>query len=127
MRRGHALIASLELQLHGQLFQLVADHGAVRQPQRQAAPYVVVESEQGQFAAQLLVIALLRQLVSAHCGVERLFVLECPRVDARHHHVVGVAAPVGAGNAAQLEGISGDVFRGIHMGAFAHVEERPLR
>ena len=126
VRRGDALVAGLELQLHGELLQLVADHRAGRQPQRQPAPDVVVQHEQVQLPAELLVIPLLRKLVSAHCGVEVGLVLERPRVDARHHHVLRVASPIGAGDAAQLEGVAGDVAGGVHVRAFAHVQKRAV-
>ena len=56
-------------------------------------------------------------------GFQRLFVCEGPSVDAGHHPVAGVPPPIGPGDAAQLEGVPGDVLGGLHMGAFAHVQE----
>ena len=126
VRRGDALVASFELQLHGELLQLVADHRAGGQPQRQAAPDVVVQHEQVEFAPQLLVVALLRQLVGRHGGIEFRLGGERPCVDARHHHVVGIAPPVGPGEAAELEGVPGDVAGGVHVRALAHVQKRPV-
>ena len=126
VRRGDALVAGLELQLHRELLQLVADHRAGRQPQRQAAPDVVVQHEQVEFAPELLVVALLGELVGRDGGIEFGLAGERPSVDARHHHVVGIAPPVRPGDVAQLEGVAGDVAGGVHVRAFAHVQERAV-
>ena len=45
VRRRDALVAGLELELHGELLQLVADDRAIREPQRQSAADVVVDHE----------------------------------------------------------------------------------
>ena len=124
--RGDALVARLELEFHGELLQFVADDGAVGHPQRQAAADLVVEGEQVEFPAELPVVAFLGKLERRHGVVEGFLVGERPSVDARHHHVVGVATPIGAGNAPQLEGVAGDVPGRVDVRAFAHVEERAV-
>ena len=126
VRRGDALVAGLELQLHRELLQLVADHRAGRQPQRQAAPHLVVQHEQVEFAPELLVVALLGELVGRDGGIEFGLAGESPSVDARHHHVVGIAPPVRPGDVAQLEGVAGDVAGGVHVRPFAHVQKRAV-
>src|SRR5262249_14625461 len=47
-------------------------------------------------------------------------------VDARHHHVVGVSAPICAGKALQLERVARNLLRGADMRPLAHVEERTV-
>ena len=124
--RGHALVARPELHFLGQLLEFLPNDGAVRQPQGQPAPHHVVDMEDVEFAAELLVVALERQFVGRDMGIELRLVGERPCVDARHHDVVGVAAPVGAGDAAQLERVARNVAGRVHVGSLAHVEERTV-
>ena len=59
--------------------------------------------------------------------VELLAGREGPRVDARHHRVVGVAPPVGPGDRAELEARLGQLPRVLHVRPVAHVEEGAVR
>ena len=126
VRGGHPLVAGLEFQFPGQLLQFVPKHGAVRQPERQAPADVVVDGENAQGAAQLLVIPGLGFLPAGQMFFQRLFAGEGPGVDAGHHGIAGIAPPVGAGDAAQLERIARQLGRVLDMGAFAHVQERAV-
>ena len=64
-----------------------------------------------------------RQLVAAHVLVELLLRRVRPRVHARHLDVVRVAAPVGAGQAAQLERAARDLAGVRDVRAAAQVDE----
>jgi len=120
---GHALVAVLELELPRQLLELVADDRAVRQPQRQALADVVVDDEDVELPAELLVVARLRLPPRLDVRLELLLGGEGPRVDAGHHHVVGVAPPVRPGERAQLERALRQLAGVVDVGALAHVEE----
>ena len=121
--RGDPLIAVGELEILGVALELIADDRALGQPQREAFPNGLINVVDVELAAQLFMIPGERFFVGVHVGVELFLRLEGPGVDARHHHVAGVAAPIGASEAPQLEGIPGDGLRGIHVGAFAHIHE----
>ena len=65
----------------------------------------------------------LRLFVSVHMGIELFLGFEGPGIDTRHHDVARIAAPIGAGEAAELEGIPRDGLGGIYVGPFAHIHE----
>ena len=102
LRRLHFLVAvDLVLVAHV-LLHLLPDGPALRMPEDQARR-LVLEVEQVELLAQLAVVALFRffQVVQ----VQLLVFLLGPggAVDALQHLVLGVAAPVGAGQLHQLE------------------------
>jgi hypothetical protein len=109
MRRRDALIARAELEFFAS-FEL-SDHS--RAAQRKALADVVLDVEEIELFAELLVIAREVFLVARHILAERGLALERPRVDARHHHVVRIAAPIRAGNALQLERVARNLLRRV--------------
>ena len=127
LRRGHAVVAGLELQLLHELLDLLPHDGAVRQPEREALADLVVDVEEIELAAELLVVALERFLVRLDVRLELVLRLEGPGVDARHHRVVGVAAPIGARDRAQLERALGESAGVVDVRPVAHVEEGAVR
>ena len=66
-------------------------------------------------------VALLRLLELLEIGVELLLLGEGGAVDAGEHFAVGIAAPIGAGDLHQLEGVADLAGRG-HVRAAAEVE-----
>ncbi len=82
---------------------------------------LLLEVEQVHLAAELAVVALLRLLDLLEIGVELLLLGERGAVDAREHLAVGIAAPIGAGDLHQLEGVADLAGRG-HVRAAAEVE-----
>ena len=104
MRRLHAHVAGEELRLLRQLLQLLDQHRALRQPQREARSHVFrVEREQAHLRADLAVVTLLGLLLLQDPLVEFLLVLEGRAVEALELRVLLVAAEVGAGDAQQLD------------------------
>ena len=77
--------------------------------------------EQVHLAAELAVVALLRLLELVQVGVELLLLGEGGAVDAGQHRVLGIAAPIGAGDLHQLEGVADLAGRG-HVRAAAEIE-----
>ena len=120
---GHAQVAGAELQLLHVALQLVAQDGAVGHPEGQSFTDLLVDGEDAQLAAELLVVARLGFLEVALVRLELVLGGEGPGVEAGHHHVARVAAPVGAGDGADLEGVRRDGAGAGHVGALAHVEE----
>ena len=106
VRRGDAAIAVLALFLQRQEFQLLADHHAVGHPERQAGADIGREGEELQLAAELAMVALFRFLQPVQIGVQFLLVAPGGAVDALQLRVLGVAAPIGAGDLGQLERIA---------------------
>jgi uncharacterized membrane protein len=87
---------------------------------------LVTEGEQPQLAAQLAVVAALGLLNPLEIGVQLILLLEAGAVDALKHLVVGVAAPVGAGAACQLDGVALDPAGAVQMGTGAEIGELAL-
>jgi hypothetical protein len=77
--------------------------------------------EQVELAAELAVVALLGFLDLLQVGVELFLLGEGGAVDARQHRVVAVAAPIGARDLHQLEGVADLAGRG-HVRAAAEIE-----
>ena len=77
--------------------------------------------EQAHLAAEAAVVALLRLLQHMEIGVELLLVRPAGAVDALQLRVLRIAAPIGAGQLRQLEGLAELARRG-QMRARAHVE-----
>ena len=70
VRGADPLITGGELSFLGQLFQLLDEGGAAREPERQAGADVVVESEKLEFFPKLAMVALLRFLEHGEVFVE---------------------------------------------------------
>ncbi len=120
MRRRHAAIAVRAFFLQRQEFQLLADHHAVGHPQRQARADIGREGEKLQLAAELAMVALLRFFQPVEIGVQLLLVAPGGAVDALELRVLGIAAPIGAGDLGQLERVA-DLRRSSEMRAAAEV------
>ena len=121
VRGGDALIARLVLGLARQQLQLVADHIARRQPQGQAGADLVGDGEQAQLLADLAVIALGLLLQAQNLRVQLFLGQEGQGVDALELGVVLVAAPIGAGDGAQLE--MAHLAGVIHVRTAAQIDE----
>ena len=85
---------------------------------------LVLEVEEVELAAEATVVALFGFLKHRQIGLEVVLRGPCGAVDALEHLVLGVAAPVGAGNLHQTVHLEGA--RGRHMGAAAEVGEVAL-
>ena len=85
-----------------------------------------LEMEQVHLAAEPAVVALLGFRQHVQVGVELRLVGPGGAVDAGQHRVVAVAAPIGAGDLHQLEGVADLAGRG-HVRAAAKVEPVALR
>jgi hypothetical protein len=77
--------------------------------------------EQLHLAAEAAVVALLGLLEEGQVGLEVVAVLEGDAVDALQHRAVAVAAPIGAGDAHQLERVGGNLAGVLQMRAAAEV------
>jgi hypothetical protein len=82
---------------------------------------LLLEVEQVHLRAQPAVVALGGFLKAGEVRVELLLVEPAGAVDARELRVLLVAAPVGAGNAHQLERLRVELAGGGEMRAAAHV------
>src|SRR5690242_16545406 len=80
-----------------------SDHHAVGHPQRQAGADIGREGEELEFAADFAMVTLLRFGQTFEISVQFLLVAPGGAVDALQLRVVGIAAPVRAGNLRQLE------------------------
>ncbi len=109
------------LQLAGELQQLLVHLPAAGQPVRHAGRRLV-EHEQLELRAELLVVALLRLADQVLVLLQRLFVRERVRVDAQQGIPVLVASPVGAGRAADLERRAHQQLGVVHVRAAAQVD-----
>jgi len=119
--RPHMQVSACELLVDDEPLELAADGGAVRQPERKASPNAFVDHEQLQVLPKLLVVALLGFLEELHVVLERARCLPRGAVDPLQLRPFFVAAPVGSGDAQQLERL--EVFRRAHVRAAAEVEE----
>ena len=87
---------------------------------RQARAHIGREGEQLQLAAQLAMVALFRFRQPLEICVQLLLVAPGGAVDALELRVLGVAAPIGAGDLGQLEGVA-DFGGGAEMRPAAEV------
>ena len=76
-------------------------------------------------AAQTAMVALLRLFQHGEVSFEIFFGRPCGAVDALQHGVVRIAAPIGPGDAQQLEAIA-NLRGGRHMRPAAQIEPLPL-
>ena len=119
LRRVDLAVVALQAAAHvGD--DLLEDGPAVGVPEHRAGAFLL-EMEQVHLAAELAVVALLGLLELMQIGVELLLLGEGGAVDAGQHRVVAVAAPIGAGDLLQLEGVADLAGRG-HVRAAAEIE-----
>ncbi len=121
VRGADAVVAGGEFGFLGEFFEFLDEDGAVRQPERQAGAYVVVEGEEFEFLAELAVVALFRLLEHGELGVHLGLVFEGGAVDALELRVLLVALVIGAGDVGELE--RADVAGAHDMRAGAEVGE----
>ena len=125
------LVAAREVLAPLELLDEVAQQRALGVPEHQAGADLVGEGEQVELLADLAVVALLRLLEPVQVGLERRLVGEAGAVDALEHPVLLVAAPVGAGDREQLEGLDlagrGDVRPAAEVGEAALAVDRDGR
>ena len=119
-RRLHLDVAAAAVLAPAQILELVPDHHAFRVPERRPGR-VVAEMEEVELVAEPAVVALAGELEPLEVGVEVLLPVEGGAVDARQLLVVGVAAPVGAGEPRELERL--DRLRVLQVRAAAEVGE----
>ena len=120
VRGGDAAIAVFALFLQRQEFQLLADHHAVGHPQRQAGADIRREGEKLKLLAQLAMVAFLGFRQTLEIGVQLLLVAPGGAIDALQLRVPGVAAPIGARDLGQLEGVA-DLGGGAKMRTAAEI------
>ena len=119
LRRVHLLVVAGEAAAHIGDDRL-EQRPALGVPEHDARAFLL-EVEQVELAAELAVVALLGLLELLEVGVELLLLGERGAVDAGEHRVVAVAAPIGARDLHQLEGVADLAGRG-HVRAAAEVE-----
>lgn len=118
------LVAALGEFLADEGLELVAEDGAPGHPEDQAGADDLGDGEQAELLAEDAVVALLRFLDRGDVFFEFLLVEEGGAVHAGELLAVGVAAPVGAGDGLELEGL--DLAGAGHVGAAAQVGEIAL-
>ena len=120
LRRVHLDVAGIGLAAADVVLEQLEQRPALGMPEHRARR-LLLEVEQVHLAAELAVVALLRLLDLLEIGVELLLLGEGGAVDAREHLAVGIAAPIGARDLHQLEGVADLAGRG-HVRAAAEVE-----
>ena len=114
-------ITARQLLIHDEALELAPDGGAVRKPERQAWPDTIVDREELQVLAQLLVVALFRLFEELQVIVELALRLPRGPVDAGQLRLLLVSPPVGPGDTHQLEGLQ--ILRRAHVGSTAQVQK----
>src|SRR4051794_34353874 len=104
-----------------QIFQDLADDGALWVKERKARADQLVEREQVELLAQRAVIPLLGFLEPIEVFLEILLGREGGSVNALELRIALVAAPVGTGEGQHLEGF--DLARALNVGTAAEVDE----
>ena len=126
LRRAHFLVAGLDVLAAPVVDDGVPDAHAPGVEEGEAGA-LLVEAEEVEVAADAAVVALARQLEGREMRRQRLLAGEGGAVDAREHLVLLVAAPVGAGQAGELEGALADAAGGGQVRAAAEIGEPALR
>ena len=122
-RRFDFLVAVAAMHLTPVIDEFIANNHAVGVEEGEARP-LLMQGEKIQFLAQLAVVALLSLLQHMQVGVQFLLLLESRAIDALQHLVIGIATPVRAGHALQLDGL--DLARGNNMGPGAQIRKLAL-
>ena len=122
-RRLHLGVAAPRVLAPAQILERVEDRHPLRMPERRSRR-VLVEVEQVELRAEPAVVARAGLLEPLEVRVEILLAEERRPVDARQLRVLLVAAPVGAGERGELEGL--DRRGGLQVRAAAEVGEVAL-
>ena len=120
LRRVHLREAGLRLAAADVVLERLEQRPAFGVPEHRARRFFL-EMEQVHLAAEPAVVALLGFLDLLEIGVELFLLGEGGAVDAGQHRVVAIAAPIGAGDLHQLEGVADLAGRG-HVRAAAEIE-----
>ena len=124
MRRIHEIVAVLLMLVAPEVLDGLPDERAPRMPQDQAAAHFIGQGEQIQVLAEFPVVAPLDLFEPREVRIQRLLGRERDAVDPLEHLVLLAAAPVGARDGEELEGL--DLRRRRHMRPAAEVREIPL-
>ena len=124
-RRGDLHIAVALMHLAPVVDEGVAQHHALRQEEREAGAFVH-EREEPELLAELAVVALLGFLDAGKVLVEHVLAREADGIEALEHLAVGIAAPVGARDACDLDAVALDAAGGVEMRPGAKVGELAL-
>jgi len=125
LRRVDLDIAAALLLAAHVVLQRGVDVPAVRVPE-DLARRLLLHVKQVHLAAQTAMVAPLGLLEEIEIGLEPLAVLEGDAVDALQHLAAAVAAPIGARDAHQLEGIRGHLPGMLEMRAAAEILPVPV-
>ena len=123
LRGADLLIAMRALGLTHVLLDHLVQGPAIRVPEHHARGFFL-GVKQSQFLADPAVVALLRLLNTGEILLQLLFVGPGGAVDTLQHLVAGVAAPVGACDLGQLEGL--ELAGAGHVGAAAEIHPGAL-
>ena len=125
LRRAHLLVAGLDVLGAPVVDDRVPDAHALGVEEGEAGA-LLVEAEEVEVAADAAVVALAGQLEGLEMRRQLLLGGEGGAVDAREHRVLLVAAPVGAGEAGELEGALAELAGAGQVRAAAEVGELAL-
>ena len=104
----------------------VAEHRALRGPERQSRADEVGEGKEVELYPEFLVVALFRLIEHPEVLVELLFCREGSAVDAGELRVLFVAFPIGAGDGGDSECIRVNIGGVLHVAAAAEIGKRML-
>jgi len=104
----------------------LTDAGSHRMPIHQTRAGFFMQAEQVELLAELSMIALLHILKVLQVQPKVLRIRPCSTVDAGQHRVGLLPAPIGTGDAHQLEGIGLQLLGRFHMRTAAQVGEAAL-
>ena len=117
VRRHDRLVAAFAQTLADEIFDDAADDRALGMPEDQAGAGVLFDRIEVELGAEFTVVALERFFDLGEVRVELGAVVPGGAVDALQHRAVLVAAPVGTGDARELQ--RADLAGGIGMTAAA--------
>ena len=120
LRRVDLGIAGVGLPPADIILQRLEQRPAFRMPEHRARR-LFLEMKQIHLAAEFAMVAFFRLLDLLEVGVELFLFGESRAVDARQHFAAGIAAPIGAGDLHQLEGVA-DLAGRSHVRAAAQIE-----
>ena len=123
LRAAHFEIAVVPVDATHVLFDLLPQRPALRMPEHHARGFLL-KMEEIELRAQPPVVALVRLLDHAQVRVLLLLLGPGGPVDPLQHLVLGISAPVGAGDLRQLE--YPELARGRNVRATAQIDEIPF-
>src|SRR5712692_4081877 len=121
VRRDDVLVTPAQLLVHDPPFELAPDCRSVRQPDHLPDTHTLVQGEELQLLAQLLVVALLGLLEELHVLVELFRCSPRGSVDACQLRLLLVTTPVRARDTQELEEL--EILGRAHVWPPAEVDE----